>query len=96
MGRSFALEMGSKIPGGDQRLGMLTETFNLHSHANISDSIDNHGNMLVNVSSDFIAQYTTRQEYRYSEKSAVSDRDGWPLKSSQGRYPSQKDAGLGC
>lgn len=63
LGRSFALEMGSTIPAGNQRL----------------TSIDNHGNTLVNVASDFIAQYTTRQEYRYSEKSTVTEPEAWPL-----------------
>ncbi|KAJ9377391.1 phosphatidylinositol 4-kinase [Paecilomyces variotii] len=53
LGRSFALEMGSLIARSDQRLG----------------SIDSHGEPLVNVASDFVAQYTTRQEYRYMEAS---------------------------
>lgn len=51
VGRSFALEMGSAISSADQRL----------------DVIDNFGSLPVNVSSGFVAQYTTRQEYRYSE-----------------------------
>ncbi|KAK2880029.1 hypothetical protein FQN49_000635 [Arthroderma sp. PD_2] len=51
MGRSLALELGSAIPVADQRLG----------------SIDNPGGTVLNVASDFISQYTTRQEYRYSE-----------------------------
>lgn len=64
LGRSFALEMGSVIPSSNQRLS----------------SIDNHGNTLINVASDFVAQYTTRQEYRYSEKSTVAERENqWPL-----------------
>jgi phosphatidylinositol 4-kinase A len=57
LGRSFALEMGSVIPNGDQRLRAL----------------DNHGDCPINVGSDFIAQYTTRQEYRYAE--ALPDHD---------------------
>jgi hypothetical protein len=37
MGRSFALEMGSKIPGGDQRLGESMETLKFNrSEADIS------------------------------------------------------------
>lgn len=48
MGRSFALEMGSLIPQSDPRLGSLG------SH----DSSD------VNLASDFMALYTTRQKYR--------------------------------
>lgn len=51
LGRSFATEMGSVIPSMDQRL----------------EAIDRHGGCNINTASDFIAQYTTRQEYRYVE-----------------------------
>lgn len=52
LGRSFALEMGSVIPPLDHRLG----------------AIDRKGDMAnINVASDFMAQYTTRQEYRYAD-----------------------------
>ncbi|QSZ35332.1 hypothetical protein DSL72_008202 [Monilinia vaccinii-corymbosi] len=51
LGRSFASEMGSLIPSMDQRL----------------EAIDRHGECNINTASDFIAQYTTRQEYRYAE-----------------------------
>ncbi len=57
LGRSFAMEMGSHIPSTDQRLG----------------AIDRHGDCNINTASDFIAQYTTRQEYRYAE--ALPDHD---------------------
>jgi len=57
LGRSFALEMGSVVPGTDQRLA----------------AIDRHGDCNINTASDFVAQYTTRQEYRYAE--ALPDRD---------------------
>tara|TARA_R110002060_G_scaffold52569_8_gene63381 strand:+ start:72 stop:1178 length:1107 start_codon:yes stop_codon:yes gene_type:complete len=57
LGRSFATEMGGVIPGSDQRLG----------------AIDRHGDCNINTASDFIAQYTTRQEYRYAE--ALPDHD---------------------
>ncbi|WEW60107.1 phosphatidylinositol-4- kinase [Emydomyces testavorans] len=57
MGRSFALEMGSLIPLCDQRLG----------------SIERSGNTLLNAASDFVAQYTTRQEYRFSENHITSE-----------------------
>ncbi|PYH97001.1 phosphatidylinositol 4-kinase [Aspergillus ellipticus CBS 707.79] len=50
MGRSFAVEMGSLIPSSDQRLG----------------SIEIHGLSKINVASDFISQYSTRQNYRIS------------------------------
>ncbi|KAI1277059.1 phosphatidylinositol 3 [Xylaria sp. FL0933] len=51
LGRSFAVEMGSAIPATDQRL----------------TSLDRIGETSINTASDFIAQYTTRQEYRYGE-----------------------------
>ena len=57
LGRSFAMEMGSMIPPLDQRLG----------------AIDKKGEAsTINVASDFIAQYTTRQEYRYA---GIPDHD---------------------
>jgi phosphatidylinositol 4-kinase A len=51
LGRSFALELSSLIPSTDQRL----------------QSIETVGAANINTASDFIAQYTTRQEYRYGE-----------------------------
>ncbi len=51
LGRSFAFELGSYIPATDQRL----------------TSLEALGDANINTASDFIAQYTTRQEYRYSE-----------------------------
>ncbi|KAK3989203.1 hypothetical protein QBC44DRAFT_90007 [Cladorrhinum sp. PSN332] len=51
LGRSFAVEIGSTIPLTDQRL----------------TSLDKLGDCPINTASDFMAQYTTRQEYRYSE-----------------------------
>ncbi|KAI9739596.1 MAG: phosphatidylinositol-4- kinase [Cirrosporium novae-zelandiae] len=59
LGRSFALEMGSTIPTTDQRLG----------------AIDRHGSTAINVASDFVAQYTTRQEYRYADTLPNQDQD---------------------
>ena len=49
LGRSFALEMGSLVPPLDQRLTAIERQAE---------------HMTVNVASDFMAQYTTRQEYR--------------------------------
>ncbi|CZR50731.1 related to phosphatidylinositol-4-kinase [Phialocephala subalpina] len=57
LGRSFASEMGASIPSTDQRLA----------------AIDRHGDANINTASDFVAQYTTRQEYRYAE--ALPDHD---------------------
>ncbi len=51
LGRSFALELGFSIPSNDQRLSAL----------------DKVGDCNINTASDFVAQYTTRQEYRYAE-----------------------------
>jgi len=51
LGRSFAVEIGSTIPSTDQRLV----------------SLERLGDCLINTASDFMAQYTTRQEYRYSD-----------------------------
>lgn len=61
LGRSFALEMGSLIPPFDQRLKAVERQA---EHTNI------------NVASDFMAQYTTRQEYRYVD---VPNHDPEPL-----------------
>jgi phosphatidylinositol 4-kinase A len=65
LGRSFAAEMGALIPTTDQRLG----------------AIDRHGDCNINTASDFIAQYTTRQEYRYAE--ALPDQDAEWLRFMQ-------------
>ena len=51
LGRSFALEMGALIPPMDQRLQAIDRTNEV---------------MGINVASDFVAQYTTRQEYRFA------------------------------
>ena len=51
LGRSFAVDMGSMIPSTDQKLGAM----------------DRHGELTINTASDFIAQYTTRQEYKYAD-----------------------------
>lgn len=51
LGRSFAIELGSLMPSTDQRL----------------QSLDRVGECSINTGSDFVAQYTTRQEYRYGE-----------------------------
>ena len=51
LGRTFAADMGAVIPPNDTRL----------------TAIDRHGdNAPIDIASDFIAQYTTRQEYRYT------------------------------
>lgn len=67
LGRSFAVEMGSIIPTTDQRLG----------------AIDRQRDLGINTASDFVAQYSTRQEYRFidaigkqDEESMAYDRSG--------------------
>lgn len=52
LGRSFAIEMGSLIPSTDPRLAVK----------------DLHGDCNINTVSEFIAQYTTRQGYRNSDR----------------------------
>ncbi|KAL7629182.1 phosphatidylinositol-4- kinase [Parahypoxylon ruwenzoriense] len=59
LGRSFAVEMGSSIPATDQRLTVL----------------DPVGDTAINTASHFIAQYTSRQEYRYGEALANHGKD---------------------
>ncbi|KAI1383366.1 uncharacterized protein F4822DRAFT_420364 [Hypoxylon trugodes] len=59
LGRSFAVEMGSSIPATDQRLS----------------SLDPVGETAINTASHFIAQYTTRQEYRYGEALPTHGKD---------------------
>ncbi|KAI1414806.1 hypothetical protein F5Y13DRAFT_197338 [Hypoxylon sp. FL1857] len=59
LGRSLAVEMGSSIPATDQRLTCL----------------DPVGETAINTASHFIAQYTTRQEYRYGEALPTHGKD---------------------
>ncbi|KAL6716283.1 Phosphatidylinositol 4-kinase stt4 [Lecanora helva] len=59
LGRSFALEMGSLVPTSDQRLS----------------EVDRHAECDINMGSDFIAQYTTRQEYRFYNVLPDYDRE---------------------
>ncbi|KAL9096243.1 MAG: hypothetical protein Q9165_001766 [Trypethelium subeluteriae] len=59
LGRSFAFEMGSVIPSTDQRLA----------------AIEKQGEFSINTGSDFIAQYTTRQGYRFDDSIADPDHE---------------------
>ncbi|KAL8713522.1 MAG: hypothetical protein Q9220_002384 [cf. Caloplaca sp. 1 TL-2023] len=68
LGRSFAIEMGSVIPVTDQKLG----------------AIDRHGECPLNTASDFVAQYTTRQEYRYADALPSQDREWGDLLHTNG------------
>ena len=62
LGRSFAVEMGAAIPSTNQWLA----------------SIGRQSIVGVNTASDFIAQYTTRQEYRRVGPNVVPD-EAWNL-----------------
>jgi phosphatidylinositol 4-kinase len=64
LGRSFALEMGSVIPDTDQRLG----------------AIEPQQGLSINTASDFIAQYTTRQEYKFVD--GLNDQEEEWLRAS--------------
>ncbi|KAK4561138.1 phosphatidylinositol-4- kinase [Recurvomyces mirabilis] len=59
LGRSFAVDLGSIIPSTDQRL----------------ISLDRQREVGVNTASDFMAQYTTRQQYRQSGDVPSTDGD---------------------
>ncbi|KAH0559535.1 hypothetical protein GP486_003947 [Trichoglossum hirsutum] len=72
LGRSFALEMGTVVPTTDQRLG----------------AIDNLGDCNINTASDFIAQYTTRQEYRYADTLPDHDQEWLSFMQFSGRRAS--------
>ncbi|MCJ1471877.1 phosphatidylinositol-4- kinase [Lambiella insularis] len=76
LGRSFALEMGSIIPTADRRLG----------------AIDRYGEASINTGSDFMAQYTTRQEYKYADALPEYDQEWVKLLHLDGQ---QKQAASG-
>jgi phosphatidylinositol 4-kinase len=69
LGRSFALEMGGMIPATDQRLG----------------AIDSQPGLNINTASDFVAQYTTRQEYRFVD--GIRDDDQEWVRFGEGEAP---------
>ena len=69
LGRSFASEMGAVVPSTDQRLA----------------AVDRVGSLNINTASDFMAQYTTRQEYRYAEALPEHDADWLRLINLNGR-----------
>jgi phosphatidylinositol 4-kinase len=69
LGRSFAVEMGSLIPGTDQRLNALDGQRDIH----------------INTASDFMAQYTTRQGYRHvNGNGKLTDLKDWNLVDHNG------------
>jgi hypothetical protein len=69
--------MASQIPQSDQRLGAFRQYLkgdHVFNESNHLGYIEHYGVDNVNCASDLIAQYTSRQEYRYSEFSQGSDR----------------------
>lgn len=69
--------MGAIIPTADQKLGeaLIQTIFNRQKGlSSIKGAIDRHGGVKINTASDFIAQYTTRQEYKYADALPDSDR----------------------
>jgi len=78
LGRSFALEMAALIPQSDLRLGMALRTGLSRSITNFifvaAGAIDKYGVESIDLAFDFIAQYTTRQEYRFSDFSLNTRR----------------------
>lgn len=73
LGRSFAVEMGCLVPSTDQRLG----------------AIGGQRELGLNSASDFIAQYTTRQEYRAIDPIASVDEGSVHMRQ-QGRIISDR------
>ncbi|TKA75192.1 hypothetical protein B0A55_05179 [Friedmanniomyces simplex] len=67
LGRSFAVEMGSLVPSTDQRLA----------------SLERQKSSGINTASDFIAQYTTRQECRRLGGKVAPDEE-WALVEHDG------------
>ncbi|KAG8624207.1 hypothetical protein KVT40_009183 [Elsinoe batatas] len=65
LGRSFALEMGCLIPKHDLRIGNMDKRLDIG----------------INSASDFMAQYTTRQEYRTIDTIFDDDEDNILLHS---------------
>ena len=65
LGRSFAMEIGGGIPQTDHRLSESEHSL-CERLANSSGAIDA-DSIPVNTASDFMAQYTGRQEYRFTD-----------------------------
>jgi phosphatidylinositol 4-kinase len=77
LGRSFAQEMGGAIPTTDPRLGALETQLGLS----------------FNTASDFVAQYTTRQEYRFVGASRDDDQE-WVRSGVEGPFERSFDKSI--
>lgn len=86
MGRSFALEMGSAVPPGDPKLSMFQESCQLSPRLISSGSIDTRKVWGIDIASDFIGQYTTRQEYRFSSDTPFAHHRALDVSTSKGEY----------
>lgn len=73
LGRSFALEMGSQIPSSDQKLSKISFPKVSALLTLFSGVVKRHGDWNLNTASDFIAQYTNRQEYRHVDTLLYDD-----------------------
>ena len=68
LGRSFAVDMGSYISAADHKLGKIIALFFALCPTNTFEAVtDRHGDCNINTASDFVAQYTSRQEYKYAD-----------------------------
>src|SRR5205809_7660809 len=84
LGRSFAYELGAAVPASDPRLcrsNLLK--IPLFLLIVILASIENLGDSDMNLASDFIAQYTIRQAYRYEDHMPEHEPD-WVNPSERG------------
>lgn len=72
--------MASLIPVADQRLSEsnLQKVCVSNRLTQCKGNVDHNGLETVNFASDFIAQYTTRQEYRYSKLPLARSKQSQP------------------
>ena len=77
--------MGSVMSTADHRLGEAPRPFlSIQSTNCPKGAIDRTGEYNINTGSDFIAQYTTRQEYKYADALSEYDQD-WVKLLAQGK-----------
>lgn len=59
--------MGALIPQTDHKLGKPCDPVIAYVSNNVVGAIESIDQLNINTASDFMAQYTTRQEYRFTE-----------------------------